>query len=92
MVAETLLNSGELEAGLDAASYLLANTADSNNYRNTAPDRWWKALGFMYHDLWAVFSAKAMLTAYEKSGDNRYLFASYKSMMLMFTIMIGMLP
>ena len=84
MTAETLLNSGELETGLKAARFLLANTADSNDYRNTAPDRWWEALGFMYHNLWAVFSAKAMLSAYEKSGDNRYLFASYKSMMPMF--------
>lgn len=84
VTAETLLNSGEISAGLEAAKLLLPNVAQSNDYRNFAPDRWWEALACMYHNLWAVFSAKAMLTAYEKSHDNRFLFSAYRSMMPMF--------
>ena len=84
MTAEALLNAGETTAGLTAAKLLLPNVASTNDYRNYAPDRWWEALACMYHNLWAVLSAKAMLSAYDKSHDNRYLFSAYRSMMPMF--------
>ncbi len=84
VTAEALLNAGDVNTGLAAARLLLPNVASSNDYRNFSPDRWWEALACMYHNLWAVFSAKAMLTAYEKSHDNRFLFSAYRSMMPMF--------
>ncbi len=84
VVGEMLLNSGHISEGMKAARLLLANVADSNDYRSYAPDRWWEALSFMYHNLWAVFTAKTLLTAYEKTLDNRYLFAAYRAMIPMF--------
>jgi hypothetical protein len=82
--AETLVRSGKIEEGVQAAELLLSNVASSSDYRNFAPDRWWEALACMYHNLWAVLSAKAMLTVYEYSLDNRFLLAAYKAMMPMF--------
>lgn len=84
VVAETLLNSGCVEAGEKAARLLEVNVAPSTDYRNFAPDRWWEALAPMYHNLWAVFSAKALLTAYEKTRNPRYLEPAYRAMMPMF--------
>jgi len=84
MFAETMLNTGRLAEGMKAAGLLLHNVTRSTDYRNHAPDRWWEALAAMYHNLWAVFSAKAMLTAYEKGGGRQYLHAAYRSMMPMF--------
>lgn len=84
VTAETLLNAGKISEGLKAASLLLPNVAPSNDYRNFAPDRWWEAQAIMYHNLWAVMPAKAMLTAYDATGDVRYLDASYCAMMPMF--------
>lgn len=82
--AETLVRSGKIEEGAQAAELLLANVASSNDYRNFAPDRWWEALACMYHNLWAVLAAKAMLTVYDYTLDNRFLLAAYKAMMPMF--------
>lgn len=82
--AETLFNNGNIEAAIPAADLLLANVADSTDYRNYAPDRWWEAFAPMYHNLWAVFSAKALLSAYEKTKQTKYLFPAYRAMMPMF--------
>jgi hypothetical protein len=38
----------------------------------------------MYHNLWAVLAAKAMLTVYDYTFDNRFLLTAYKAMMPMF--------
>ena len=84
MFAETMLNAGKTAEGMKAAELLLYNVSRSTDYRNHAPDRWWEALACMYHNLWAVFAAKAMLTAYEHGGGTPYLFAAYRSMMPMF--------
>ncbi len=82
--AETLFRNGNIKEALPAAELLLANVAASTDYRCYAPDRWWEAFAPMYHNLWAVFSAKALLTAFEKTGELRFLEPSYRAMMPMF--------
>jgi len=81
---EFFLSNNLSEIGMNVAKFLLPNVAYSTDYRNFAPDRWWEALAPMYHNLWAVYPAKAMLSAYEVSMDTNYLFASYRAMMPMF--------
>ena len=84
MRAEYYLRHGMEETGMHVAALLLPNVADSNDYRNYTPDRWWEALAPMYHNLWCVYPAKAMLSAYEYSKDNRYLISAYRGMVPMF--------
>jgi len=84
VTAETLLNEGYINEGMKAARLLIPNVSRNNDYRNVAPDRWWEALACMYHNLWCVLSAKAILTAYEKTLDSKYLFTAYDSMVPMF--------
>lgn len=78
------LQNGLTQEGLRAARLLLPNVAYSTDYRCFAPDRWWEALAPMYHNLWAVYPAKAMLSAFEKGLDDRYLFAAYRAMTPLF--------
>jgi hypothetical protein len=82
--SEYFLRHGMEDKGMRVAALLLPNVADSNDYRNYAPDRWWEALAPMYHNLWCVYPAKAMLTAYEYTKDNRYLIGAYRGMVPMF--------
>jgi len=84
MRAEYYLRHGMEEKGMQVASLLLPNVADSNDYRNFTPDRWWEALAPMYHNLWCVYPAKAMLSAYEVTRDKRYLLSAYRGMVPMF--------
>ena len=84
VVTETLLNSGCFEEASQTVRLLLANVAPGTDYRCYAPDRWWEALAPMYHNLWAVLSAKPLLTAYEKLGGTEYLEAAYRAMIPMF--------
>ncbi len=81
---ETMMHSGAWKSAMPAARLLLANVADSTDYRNYAPDRWWEAVAPMYHNLWAAFTSKALLTVYETSGQKQYLEPAYRSMMPMF--------
>lgn len=84
MTSGTLLSYGEKDSGLKAAKLLLPNVAFSNDFRCYAPDRWWESQSPMYHNLWAVNVAKAMLQTYLASGDANYLDAAHRSMMPMF--------
>jgi hypothetical protein len=84
MTTGTLLSYGHKEAGLKAGKLLLPNIAHSNDFRCFAPDRWWESQSPMYHNLWAVNVAKAMLQAYIASGNASYLDGAYRSMMPMF--------
>jgi hypothetical protein len=84
MTTGTLLSYGDYESGLKAAKLLLPNVAFSNDFRCYAPDRWWESQSPMYHNLWAVNVAKAMLQTYLANGDTKYLDLAYRSMMPMF--------
>lgn len=84
MTTGTLLSYGDKEAGLKAGELMLPNVAYSNDFRCYAPDRWWEAQAPMYHNLWAVNVAKAMLQTYLASGNASYLDVAYRSMMPMF--------
>lgn len=74
------LSEMEMFDGADRyGQLLLANIGYSNDFRGQNPDRWWEALTYMIHSLWAGVTAAAAYKAFAFLQDPAYLEASYRA-------------